>query len=381
MAVYDYCMFLNENDLFELKINQHWNFVDKFIVIEAGETHTGLKKTFNFDQERFKKYSEKIIYVTFDNFEEEMKKPENQILINIWNNQPNQPDAWKRDNFQGNYIIKVLQELGAKDDDIIYGGSIDELLKEEAFYEALKLFAAPAQWSTAPPKWNFSIGSLSTKDILSGKALYEPYQPEGHPLELKYFWEATGKPQLLPTKVCRPIVGFHMDWYAYKFNLKSHIKSPMGLLAEHSTYKQLLPSTMRHMGLSTHKPIGSPSYPAGWHFTFLDDSEGDMTKEKQRSWAHSEDKDGTYADWGEINEKEELVLRLFIEHRLQKEEIKPGIFPQFLLDNLDKFKNYLYTGSVEEYIKNKVWEKYLDTGAVEEYIKNKVWEKYLDGCL
>ena len=68
MAVYDCCSFLNENDIYELRINQHWDFVDKFIVLEAGETHTGLKKPFNFDQKRFEKYSEKLIYRTFDSF-------------------------------------------------------------------------------------------------------------------------------------------------------------------------------------------------------------------------------------------------------------------------------------------------------------------------
>jgi hypothetical protein len=45
-------MFFNENDIFEIRLNQHWDFVDKFIVVEAGETHTGLKKPYNFDHER-----------------------------------------------------------------------------------------------------------------------------------------------------------------------------------------------------------------------------------------------------------------------------------------------------------------------------------------
>ena len=42
MSVYDCTMFLNENDLFEIRINEHWDFIDKFILIEANETHTGL---------------------------------------------------------------------------------------------------------------------------------------------------------------------------------------------------------------------------------------------------------------------------------------------------------------------------------------------------
>ena len=72
MTVYDCCPFWNENDLYELRLNQHWDFVDKFIVTEVGETHTGNKKPFNFDHDRFEKYKSKIIYNKFESFEEEI---------------------------------------------------------------------------------------------------------------------------------------------------------------------------------------------------------------------------------------------------------------------------------------------------------------------
>ena len=66
--IFEASMFFQENDLLEIKLNQHWNFVDKFIIVEAGETHTGVKKDLLFDHKRFKKYSEKIIYRSFDSF-------------------------------------------------------------------------------------------------------------------------------------------------------------------------------------------------------------------------------------------------------------------------------------------------------------------------
>ena len=72
MAVYDCFPFFNENDLLEIRINQHWDFVDKFIITEAGETHTGKPKPFNFDHERFEQYKSKVIYRTFDSFETEI---------------------------------------------------------------------------------------------------------------------------------------------------------------------------------------------------------------------------------------------------------------------------------------------------------------------
>ena len=53
MKVYDLSMFFNENDLYELRLNQHWDFVDKFIVVESREAHTGYRKPFNLDHDRF----------------------------------------------------------------------------------------------------------------------------------------------------------------------------------------------------------------------------------------------------------------------------------------------------------------------------------------
>ena len=35
---------------------------NKFIIVEAAETHTGRPKPFNYDTKRFKKYNSKIIY-------------------------------------------------------------------------------------------------------------------------------------------------------------------------------------------------------------------------------------------------------------------------------------------------------------------------------
>ena len=43
---------------------------DHFIILEAGQTHTGDSKPFNFDKQRFEKYSSKPIYETIDTVDE-----------------------------------------------------------------------------------------------------------------------------------------------------------------------------------------------------------------------------------------------------------------------------------------------------------------------
>ena len=144
MTVYDCCPFWNENDLYELRLNQHWDFVDKFILTEAGETHTGNKKPFNFDHDRFEKYKSKIIYNKFDSFEEEIKKhPELLDNHSVYDRSANgqyTPD-WIRDHFQGNYPMKILKDLDAQDSDIVYFSSIDEILNEEAFTKGINILS------------------------------------------------------------------------------------------------------------------------------------------------------------------------------------------------------------------------------------------------
>ena len=143
MTVYDCFPFFNENDLLELRLNQHWDFVDKFIITEAGETHTGLKKPFNFDHNRFEKYKSKIKYVTFNSFEEEIAA--HKDLLDKHSLQDREPQGqnthdWIRDHFQGNYPVKILRELEAQDTDIIFSSALDEILSNEGFEKGLQIF-------------------------------------------------------------------------------------------------------------------------------------------------------------------------------------------------------------------------------------------------
>ena len=98
---WDCCNFLNENDLLEIRVNQHWDHVDHFIILEAGQTHTGMPKPFLFDKQRFEKYSSKIIYETIDTVDElldDLPNLDSQAQSYLGMNRFNQnsPD-WVRD--------------------------------------------------------------------------------------------------------------------------------------------------------------------------------------------------------------------------------------------------------------------------------------------
>ena len=283
-------MFLNENDLYEIRLKTHWDFVDKFIVVEAGQTHTGDTKPFNFDKERFAQYAEKLVYVTFDDFQEEINKYPDLLDDDCVRDRgpAMETDDWIRDHFQANYLFKVMTDLGAKDDDIVYISCLDELIRPSAFEQALALFKQPGV----------------------------NYQG------------------------LRPVVSFHLHLYVYKFNLlhkhcKDHIA---GIVTEYGNFKKVLPTTLRDLNMATHPFIPN----GGFHFTFLDDTEGEKVLAKQKSWAHSRDNFGGQCIKYDNLTVADALKTMFRDYPHIVVEITAETHPQYIVDNLDKLQKFIY---------------------------------------
>lgn len=286
MTRYDCCMFYNENDLFEIRLNQHWDFIDRFVVVEAGETHTGLKKELTFDHARFEPWASKIEYRSFDSFDLAYQQhPELLDACALMDRGPNHASAdWTRDHFQYNYMYKVLLDIGAQDDDIAYVACCDEIIKQEAFDACANAIA----------------NNTSGQDLL---------------FMFKYWL------------------------YAYKFNMLN--KDPnesdsSGGLCRVGVFKNVLPATLRDGRTHTHL-INN----AGWHFTFMDNTDGEKILAKQRAWAHSKDQDGRKVKFDNTT-KEEALARLFADYQLKQVPIHEHTHPLYIINNQDKFKDYIY---------------------------------------
>lgn len=298
MSVYDCCSFFNENDIFEIRLNQHWDFVDKFIVVEAGETHTGLKKPLNFDHERFKPYADKIIYRSFDSFTQALEEfPEyyDQLNASLLDFKP----EWIRDSYQNNYIFKVLTEIGAQDSDLVLYSPPDEIVKKEAFEQAAKVFA----------------DSNAVFDVIDNS-------------------------RRVQVNGTRPIIYFCMKMYIYKFNLLSVESVPQPMLTEYGNYKKIFPSLARNVGIHTHPPIES----AGWHFSYADNTNGERVLTKMKSWAHATDP-GKGLNGGrrmDITTPLEAIQILVNEFNFKIEPMGPDTHPEYILNNLEKFKDYIF---------------------------------------
>ena len=110
---YDCFSFFNELDLLEIRLNVLKDVVDKFVLVEAGETHAGKPKPLYFKENvsRFAEFKDRIIYVCIEKFPEICKTD------------------WGRENFQRNAIAEGLKN--ARDDDTILISDLDEIPRPE----------------------------------------------------------------------------------------------------------------------------------------------------------------------------------------------------------------------------------------------------------
>jgi len=119
---YDCFYLLNELDLLEIRLNILAPYVDKFVIVEATETFSGVEKELTFDPVRFAKWKDKIIYCVVDNY------PADDEIYEMAFNSPNtgnKEDKWMREFYQKEYLQKAL--VGLDDDALVFISDIDEI--------------------------------------------------------------------------------------------------------------------------------------------------------------------------------------------------------------------------------------------------------------
>lgn len=292
MAVYDCMHFWVENDLLEIRINEYWDKVDKFIIVEAGETHTGKPKPYNFDHERFAPYMDKIVYRTFDSFDQAFKDYPHLVDEYLFHDRgPNKNNMdWVRDHFQCNFTLEVLNEIGADDNDVVFISCPDEILRKEAV-------------------------AAATEMIVNSN----PDSP--------------------------PIIMFKYDLFAYKLNLLNKTwqeSDSTGQASRCSTFRKTLPATLRGPRACTHIMNN-----AGWHFCFMDGKSGEDVLAKQQAWAHSRDVEPGKKIKYENSNTEEALIRLFDDYPVRKVSMEVGVLPEYVVNNQEKYLNYIFHEDLE----------------------------------
>ena len=161
MKIFDCFMYFDEEVVLEVRLNTLDQFVDYFVIVESKFTHRGDKRELKFNHEKFKKFKEKIIYLTYEETSNKIQKV-NYDDGEALNSHKYILNAALRENGQRNYIQNGLIE--ADDNDIILISDVDEipnlskinfnlinekiiLFKQDMFYYKFNLCIPNLRWT------------------------------------------------------------------------------------------------------------------------------------------------------------------------------------------------------------------------------------------
>ncbi|MFA6119067.1 MAG: hypothetical protein WC688_04035 [Parachlamydiales bacterium] len=121
VKIYDCFLFFNELDVLEIRLNELYDEVDYFVLVENPLTFSGNEKPlyFNENKKRFSKFSKKIIHI---------------ISPRV-----NTDNPWYREGQQRNAILLGLKK--AKEKDVVIISDVDEIVKKEKIQEIKKLIS------------------------------------------------------------------------------------------------------------------------------------------------------------------------------------------------------------------------------------------------
>jgi hypothetical protein len=141
MRIFDCFTFYNEFDLLEIRLEELYNTVDHFVLVEANQTFTNRAKPFLFDEnkERYARFLDKIIHIKVDDM-------------------PGNENPWVNEVYQRNAIMRGL--VDAIDNDIAIVSDCDEVLRASAV-ESMRSIPAPA-FALRMPLFNFKFNYMRT---------------------------------------------------------------------------------------------------------------------------------------------------------------------------------------------------------------------------
>lgn len=129
MKIYDCFIFYNELDMLEIRLEELYDVVDYFVMVEWNHSHSGFKRDLVFDKhmERFAKYLPKLRYIpVIDERIDEV----NNSTTNFWLNEEYQRNCIKRGLYDatGDDMV-MLSDV----DEIPYPETITAMSRETAF--------------------------------------------------------------------------------------------------------------------------------------------------------------------------------------------------------------------------------------------------------
>ena len=289
MKIIDCTTYYSEDLMLDVRFNILNQFVDKFIIVEATHSHSGEKKTLNFNINNFPKFKDKIEYLIIEN------EPEG-IIKNTEDSSVKRMNSLLRIEQSYNYILNALETVS--EDDLICLSDNDEI-----------------------PNLDSKYFKNSKKDVFIFKQLFFYYK-------FNLFYD------LMPwfgTKACKKKKLISLSWLR---NLKNK-KYPWWRIDTYfSKTKQ------------TNIQIVDDG---GWHFTNLKTAE-EIHKKLSNFGHHNEFDDSNLTiediqacidnkivNYNHLADKSDNN-KYSAEYKLKI--VSDEFLPKFLIDNKDKYKNW-----------------------------------------
>ena len=295
MKIFDCFMYFNEDVLLDLRLNILDKYVDYFVIVESRFTHRGDKRELQFNDKKFEKFKNKIIYLVYDNkpkdikeiFDEDDEDFKSKKYIS---------NSILRENEQRNFIIEGLKD--ANEEDLILISDVDEI----------------------PNLEKLKITKIDQKIIMFKQEMFY------YKFNLKlpnFFW--TG------TRACK----------------KKYLKSPQWLrnikARKYSFLRfDVLFSKTKFINI---KIIEN----GGWHFTYLKNA--NEIEYKLKSYLHHREYDLNPVSINEINniiKNKIAIYDLTLDKRAQKighgkklEKYPLDKLPKFLINNLQNYQEWI----------------------------------------
>jgi hypothetical protein len=203
--IYDCFTFFNELDLLELRLEEHFHYVDYFVIAEANKSHQGFDKPYYLEENwgRYEKYHNKIIHIKVDDM-------------------PTSNNTWVLENHQRNALAKGI--VDADDNDVIIISDCDELLRSSTF-EIIRNDDIRSLWICRQPIFWFKINYLQSAPVgynVNSMAIIKGEMTTPQELRNLTWWAFTQVPLEFETDHIKTIQ--HAGWHFTYLGDENHVK-------------------------------------------------------------------------------------------------------------------------------------------------------------
>jgi beta-1,4-mannosyl-glycoprotein beta-1,4-N-acetylglucosaminyltransferase len=286
--IYDCFTFFNELELLELRLHELAGVVDKFVLVEATQTHTNQPKPLHYQENRarFSAFHDKIIHVIVDDL-------------------PQSSDPWIPENFQRNSIARGLTHC--RPDDFVLVSDLDEIPR-----------ATTVEKMSREIPFNENFFPRAAHAFLNSRTFLSVFHRRGLRRQLRKHHPFVWK--------------FEQDFYRYFLNGRS-LRPPRSFGTRMLRFRDFsCAEELRHSG---YKIVRA----GGWHFSWMGGVR--RIQEKLAAYAHQERNRPQIA----ATENIEQSLRegkMFFEPE-QRLEFVPldDSFPKYLLAHPEKFSDWI----------------------------------------